>query len=86
MAMGVISVSFAAVFIRLAEAPPLVIAAYRMCSASLIIVLLALVRSGNELRRLSRQNIIMMLLSRVFQNTSGQITVLNLHRKRYAIG
>jgi len=66
MAIGVISVSFAAVFIRLAEAPPLVIAAYRMCLASLIIVPLALVRSGDELSRLSRQNIIMTLLSGAF--------------------
>ena len=32
--IGVVSVSFAAIFIRLAEAPPLVIAAYRLSIAS----------------------------------------------------
>jgi drug/metabolite transporter (DMT)-like permease len=66
LAIGVISVSFAAIFIRIAEAPPLVIAAYRLCLASLIIFPVAWVRSGDELRRLSRQNIIMALLSGVF--------------------
>ncbi|MFC1932485.1 DMT family transporter [Chloroflexota bacterium] len=66
LTIGVISVSLAAIFIRLAEAPPLVIAAYRLCLASLIIVPVAWARSGDELRRLSRQNIIMALLSGVF--------------------
>lgn len=66
LAIGVISVSFAAIFIRLAEAPPLVIAAYRLCLASLVIVPMAWARSGDELRRLSRQNIIMTVLSGAF--------------------
>ncbi|MFC1958350.1 DMT family transporter [Chloroflexota bacterium] len=66
LAIGVISVSLAAIFIRLAEAPPLVIAAYRLCLASLTIVPVAWARSGDELRHLSRQNIIMALLSGVF--------------------
>ena len=66
LTMGVLSVSSAAIFIRLAEAPPLVIAAYRLFLASLIIVPVAWARSGDELRHLSRQNIIMALLSGVF--------------------
>ena len=66
LALGVIAVSFAAIFIRLAEAPPLVIAAYRLCLASLIIVPAAWARSGDELRHLSRQNIIMAVLSGAF--------------------
>jgi drug/metabolite transporter (DMT)-like permease len=66
LAIGVISVSFAAIFIRIAEAPPMVIAAYRLCLASLIIVPVAWLRSGDELCRLSRQNIIMALLSGAF--------------------
>jgi len=66
LAIGVISVSLAAIFIRLAEAPPLVIAAYRLCLASLIIVPMAWARSGDELRSLSWQNITMALLSGVF--------------------
>ena len=64
--IGVISVAFAAIFIRLAEAPPLVIASYRLCIAALIIVPVAWVRSGEELRRLSRREILLALLSGVF--------------------
>ena len=66
LVIGVISVSLAAVFIRLAEAPPLVIAAYRLCLASLILVPVAWARSGDELRHLSGRNIIMALFSGVF--------------------
>ena len=66
LTIGVISVSFAAIFIRLAEAPFLVIAAYRMGLASLVIIPLAWAHSGRELRRLSRQTIIMALISGAF--------------------
>jgi len=66
LTIGVISVSFAAIFVRLAEAPPLVVATYRLCLASLIIVPVALVHSGNELRHLSRRNIMMASLSGAF--------------------
>ena len=66
LALGVTSVSFAAIFIRLAEAPPLVIAAYRLCLASLVICPLAWMRSRDELRRLVRRDIILALLSGAF--------------------
>ena len=35
--VGVVSVSLASIFIRLAEAPPLTVAAYRMCIATVIV-------------------------------------------------
>jgi len=66
LAIGVVSVSFAAIFIRLAEAPPLVIATYRLCLASLILGPIAWTRSRDELRRLSRREILMALLSGAF--------------------
>jgi len=66
LVIGVISVSFAAIFIRLAEAPFLVIAAYRLCLASLVIVPLAWARSGSELRSLSRRQVILALISGSF--------------------
>lgn len=66
LAIGVVSVSFAAIFIRLADAPPLVIAAYRLCLASLVILPFGLVRSAGELRRLSRRDILLALLSGAF--------------------
>ena len=66
LALGVVSVSFAAIFIRLADAPPLVIAAYRLCIASLLIDPVAWVRSRHELRRLARRDVILSVLSGAF--------------------
>ena len=66
LALGVVSVSFAAIFIRLAEAPPLVIAAYRLSLASLVIAPAAWIRSGQELRGLSRKDVLLAVLSGAF--------------------
>ena len=66
LALGVVSVSFAAVFIRLADAPPLVIAAYRLCLASLLIDPVTWIHSRDELRRLTSRDILLALLSGVF--------------------
>jgi len=63
LAIGVISVSFAAVFIRLADAPSLVIAAYRLCLAALILAPFAVKLSGRELRKIPGRNLAMMLLA-----------------------
>ena len=66
LALGVVSVSFAAIFIRLAEAPPLVVAAYRLCLASLVVCPTAWIHSRHELLCMARHNIIMALLSGAF--------------------
>jgi drug/metabolite transporter (DMT)-like permease len=65
--MGVMAVSTGAIFARLAsEAPPLVIAAYRVGLASLIIVPFALLKVGNELASLSKRDLGLGLLSGLF--------------------
>ena len=64
--VGVLSVSFAAIFIRLADAPPLVIAAYRLTIASLILIPIASIKSRQSLKKLSRHDIFLILLSSVF--------------------
>lgn len=64
--VGVVSVSFAAIFIRLAEAPPLVIASYRLLIASLVLWPLTLKYSSNELKHLTRRDIWLALVSGVF--------------------
>ena len=64
--VGVLSVSFAATFIRLADAPPLVIATYRLAIASVILIPIAAVKSRKSLPRLSRQDMLLILLSSVF--------------------
>lgn len=64
--IGVVSVSFAAIFIRLAAAPPLVIATYRLCLASLVLLPAGWARSGTELRRLNRRDVLLALASGAF--------------------
>ena len=64
--IGVLSVSFAAIFIRLADAPPLVIATYRLAIASAILIPIASIKSRQSLNKLSRHDILLILLSSVF--------------------
>jgi len=64
--MGVVAVSSASIFIRLAEAPPLIIAAYRLSLASLVIGPAALIRSGKELRALSQRDLFYLVIAGVF--------------------
>ncbi len=47
---GVVAVSWAAIFVRLADAPALTIAAWRMCLAGAIVLPWALLRHRDELR------------------------------------
>ena len=63
LTIGVVAVSFAAIFIKLADAPSLVIAAYRLGLASLVIIPFAWFRAGKELRSLSRQTVLLGLAS-----------------------
>lgn len=60
---GVVAVSFAAIFIRLAEAPSLVIAAYRLALASLIVAPVGFLRCWGEVKRLDRQDLLYALVS-----------------------
>lgn len=66
LAIGVLCCSCAAVIIRVTDAPFLVIAAYRLCLASLVIVPVALVRSGNILRGISRRDLTLILCAGAF--------------------
>jgi len=61
--VGVLAVSFAAVFIRLADAPPLVIATYRLGIASFVIVPVVLIRSRKNFNRPEKNDILLMLFS-----------------------
>ncbi|MBI1801331.1 MAG: DMT family transporter [Chloroflexi bacterium] len=55
LGLGIGAVSFAAILIRKAEAPSLVIAAYRLTLASLVLAPFALVRARGEFSRFSRR-------------------------------
>jgi drug/metabolite transporter (DMT)-like permease len=65
MLIGVLAVSFAAVFIRLADAPPLVIAAYRLTLAAIVLVPFTSVKAFKSLKRLSRRDILLVILASV---------------------
>lgn len=65
LAIGVVAVSTAAVLIREADAPSLVIAAYRLGLASAPLLLLAGVRRQNVLPR-KKEAVLLMLLSGIF--------------------
>jgi len=64
--VGVLAVSFAAVFIRLADAPPLVIATYRMTIASIILLPIASTKSMKSLTTLSRRDVLLLVLASAF--------------------
>jgi len=64
--MGVTASSFAAIFIRLADAPPLVIAAGRLALASLIVAPVGVLRCWPELRALLRRDVLWAIVSGLF--------------------
>jgi drug/metabolite transporter (DMT)-like permease len=65
---GILAVSTASIFIRFAqeEAPSLVVAAYRLTLASLILAPLALTRHRAELKNMTRGDVLLGLLSGFF--------------------
>lgn len=65
LVMGVVAVSFAAILIRLADAHPLVIAAYRLCIASIVIWPATLAVQRQHLR-LDFSQLRLMFLASVF--------------------
>ena len=66
LAVGVVCVSFAALLIRLADAPPLVIATYRLCLASIMLLPFGLTRSRHQLRRLTWKELSLMFAAGAF--------------------
>jgi len=63
---GLIVISFASILIKICEAPPLIIASYRLGLATLFLLLFTLPRTIGEFRRLSREEILPSILSGVF--------------------
>jgi drug/metabolite transporter (DMT)-like permease len=64
--LGIIGVSTGSIFARLADAPALVTAAYRMGLAALILIPIAAWKAGDELRKLSIRDIKLAILSGLF--------------------
>jgi len=81
---GVLAVSFAAIFIRLADAPPLVIATYRLAIASVVIVPIALSRSRLSFNQLSRRDVLLVLLSSMFMALHFALWITSLNHTSIA--
>jgi len=64
--IGLIALSFASILIKICEAPPLIIAAYRLTLATLILILFTLPSTLREFRRLSRQEILPSIIAGLF--------------------
>ncbi len=64
--IGLAAISFASIFIKLCQAPSLVIAAYRLSLATLILLIFFVPRNVPEFRRLSRREILPSLLAGLF--------------------
>lgn len=68
LATGIVSISFAAVFVMLAEAPPSVVAALRMIFSSLILLPYVVMSADFrlEIRRIAKNEILLLILSSIF--------------------
>jgi len=66
LTIGILGVSTGSIFARLADAPALVTAAYRIGLASLVLLPLAAWKAGDELRNLSFRDVKMTVLSGLF--------------------
>jgi len=64
--VGVAAMSFASIFIRLAEAPPLVIAAYRLAIAALVLLPLAPAKWSQTRKQISGRDLILLLVASLF--------------------
>lgn len=81
LASGVVSVSFAAIFIRMSSAPPLIISFYRMFFASLLILLFVLYRGGivSQLKKLTRKDLFLLTLAGLFLSIHFAFWVTSLN-------
>ena len=64
--IGLAAISLASIFFKVCDAPPLVIAAYRLTLATVVLLLFSLPRTLRELRRLDRREILFSILAGLF--------------------
>jgi drug/metabolite transporter (DMT)-like permease len=64
--IGLMAISFASIFIKICDAPPLIIAAYRLGLATLALLLFTLPRTLRQFLQLGRQEILASVASGVF--------------------
>ena len=84
IAFGVLAASSAAVLIRLCEAPPLVIAAYRLGIAACVVLPLALVKSRSEMRVALKRSGPALAASGIFLALHFALWITSLYRTSVA--
>ncbi len=78
LAVGVVSVSFSAIFIRLAESPALTIAANRMAAAVLLLAGPTAFGAQRRLERLTRRDLLALVTSGLFLSVHFGLWTLSL--------
>jgi drug/metabolite transporter (DMT)-like permease len=78
LALGVVAISCAAVLIRLADAPPLAVAAARLLIATAVLFPVALLTARSELVQLARAEWRLLVLSGVFLATHFALWIASL--------
>ena len=83
---GVVAVSFAAIFIRLSSAPPLIISFYRMFFSTLIIFFYVSYEGNiwNELKKLTRKDVVLLIVSGLFLSVHFAFWVTSLNHTSVA--
>ncbi len=76
--VGLIAISFASIFIKWCDAPSLIIAAYRLTLATLILLLFSLPQTLREFRRLTRREILPSLLAGFFLSLHFALWITSL--------
>ncbi len=76
--VGLVAISFASIFIKWCDAPSLIIAAYRLSLATLILLLFSLPQTVRELRRLTRREILPSLLAGFFLSLHFALWITSL--------
>ncbi|WP_073240082.1 DMT family transporter [Desulforamulus putei] len=77
--LGVLAVGFSSIFTKLAEAPPLIIAAYRLGFTVLIIAAPTYFTGRRELRNISKKDLAFACLSGVFLALHFAVWISSLH-------
>lgn len=65
LGIGILCLSWAAILIRIADAPPLILGAYRLSMAALVLIPIALLKSRRELSGLDRTSWLLAIFSGV---------------------
>ncbi len=77
--LGLVAISFASIFIKICEAPPLIIAAYRLTLATMALLFFTLPTTVREVRQLSRRELLPVMGAGVFLSLHFALWITSLN-------